>query len=33
MKRDFEALYATYIGNTKLQFQDREVIVALYNFK
>jgi hypothetical protein len=33
MKKDFEAWYATYIGHTLLQFQDREAIVALNNFK
>jgi hypothetical protein len=33
LKMDFEARYATYIGHAMLQFQDRESIVALYNFK
>jgi hypothetical protein len=28
MKKDFEVRFATYIGNTMLQFQDREVIRA-----
>ena len=32
LKKDFEARYATYIGHT-IQFQDRESIVAPYNFK
>jgi hypothetical protein len=33
MKKDFEGQYATYIGHAMLQFQDRETIVVLYNFK
>jgi hypothetical protein len=33
LKKDFEARYATYIGHAMLQFQDRESIVAPYNFK
>jgi uncharacterized protein YeeX (DUF496 family) len=33
MKKDFEARYATYIGNALLKFQDREAIMAPYNFK
>jgi hypothetical protein len=33
MKKDFEARYATYIGNGMLKFQDREAIMAPYNFK
>jgi hypothetical protein len=33
MKKDFEARFAAYIGNTMLQFQDREAIMAPYNFK
>jgi hypothetical protein len=33
MKKYFEARYATYIGHAMLQFQDREAIVASYNFK
>ena len=33
MKKDFEARYATYIGHAMLQFQDREAIMAPYNFK
>ena len=33
MKKDFEARYATYIGHAMLQFEDRESIVAPYNFK
>jgi hypothetical protein len=33
MKKDFEARYPTYIGNAMLKFQDREAIMALYNFK
>jgi hypothetical protein len=33
LKKDFEARYTTYIGHTMLQFQDRESIVAPYNFK
>jgi hypothetical protein len=33
LKKDFEARYATYIGQAMLQFQDRESIVAPYNFK
>jgi hypothetical protein len=33
MKKDFEARYATYIGNAMLKFQDREGIMAPYNFK
>jgi hypothetical protein len=33
MKKDFEARYATYIGITMLKFQDREAIMAPYNFK
>jgi hypothetical protein len=32
MKKDFEARYA-YIVNAMLKFQDREAIMALYNFK
>jgi hypothetical protein len=33
MKKDFEARYATYIANAMLKFQDREAIMAPYNFK
>jgi predicted Zn-dependent protease len=33
LKKDFEATYATYIEHAMLQFQDRESIVAPYNFK
>ncbi len=33
VKKDFEARYATYIANAMLQFQDREAIMAPYNFK
>jgi hypothetical protein len=33
MKKDFEARYATYIGNAMLNFQDREAIMAPDNFK
>jgi hypothetical protein len=33
MKKDFEARYATYIGNAMFKFQAREAIMALYNFK
>ena len=33
LKKDFEARYATYIGHAMLQFEDRESIVAPYNFK
>jgi hypothetical protein len=33
MKKDFEARFATYITNAMLQYQDREAIMALYNFK
>jgi hypothetical protein len=33
MKKDFEARYATYIENVMLKFQDREAIMAPYNFK
>jgi hypothetical protein len=33
MKKDFEARFVTYITNTMLQFQDREAIMAPYNFK
>jgi thermostable 8-oxoguanine DNA glycosylase len=32
VKKDFEARFATYIANTMLQFQDREAIMAPYNF-
>jgi hypothetical protein len=28
MKKDFEARYTTYIEHAKLEFQEREVIVA-----
>jgi hypothetical protein len=30
--KNFEAQYATYIGHTMFRFQDREVVVAPYNF-
>jgi hypothetical protein len=33
MKKDFEARYATYIGNAMLKFQDKEAIMAPYIFK
>jgi hypothetical protein len=33
MKKDFEARCATYIANAMLKFQDREAIMAPYNFK
>jgi hypothetical protein len=33
MKNDFVARYATYIANATLKFQDREAIMAPYNFK
>jgi hypothetical protein len=33
MKKDFEARYATYIGHTMLELQDREATVAPYNFR
>ena len=33
MKNDFEARYAIYIANAMLKFQDREAIMAPYNFK
>jgi hypothetical protein len=33
MKKDFEARYITYIRNAMLKFQDREAIMAPYNFK
>ena len=33
MKKDFEARYATYIGNALLKFQDKETVMAPYNFK
>jgi hypothetical protein len=33
MKKDFEARYTTYIGNALIKFQDREAIMAPYNFK
>jgi hypothetical protein len=33
MKNDFEARYATYIANAMLKFQDREAIMAPFNFK
>jgi hypothetical protein len=33
MKKAFEARYATYIGNALLKFQDREAVMAPYNFK
>jgi hypothetical protein len=33
LKKDFKARYVTYIGHAMLQFQDRESIVAPYNFK
>jgi hypothetical protein len=33
VKKDFEARYATYIANAMLKFQDKEAIMAPYNFK
>jgi hypothetical protein len=33
MKKDFEARYPTYIKNAMLKFQEREAIMAPYNFK
>ena len=33
MKKDFEARYVTCIGQTILEFQDREAVVAWYNFR
>ena len=32
MKKQFDAKYAFYIGNAMIQFQDRESVVAPYNF-
>jgi hypothetical protein len=33
INKDFEAIYTTYIRHTMLEFEDRKVIVAPYNFK
>jgi hypothetical protein len=33
MKKEFETRFTTYIANTILKFQDREAIMAPYNFK
>jgi hypothetical protein len=33
MKKDFQARYPTYIKNAMLKFQEREAIMAPYNFK
>jgi hypothetical protein len=31
--KEFETRFSTYIANTMLKFQDREAIMAPYNFK
>ena len=33
MQQDLDLAVATYIGNTFLKFQDRECVVAPYNFQ
>jgi hypothetical protein len=33
MKMEFETRFTTYIANTTLKFQDKEAIMAPYNFK
>jgi hypothetical protein len=33
MKKEIETSFATYIANTMIQFQDKEAIMAPYNFK
>jgi hypothetical protein len=33
MKKEIEIRFTTYIANTMLKFQDREAILAPYNFK
>jgi hypothetical protein len=33
MKKKIETSFATYIANTMIQFQDKEAIMAPYNFK